>query len=73
MPLASFFGVHAVDPAAEIITIFFLLQVMHGLTLNSYFQAHAWSIFGDISLIIGPLVVALNILGLCIIKELLVK
>jgi len=40
---------------------------------NSYFQAHAWSIFGDISLIIGPLVVALNILGLCIIKELFSK
>jgi len=73
MPLASFFGVHAVDPAAEIITIFFPTAGDAWVNSNSYFQAHAWSIFGDISLIIGPLVVALNILGLCIIKELFSK
>ncbi len=73
MPLASFFGVHAVDPAAEIITIFFPTAGDAWVNSNSYFQAHAWSIFGDISLIIGPLAVALNILGLCIIKELFSK
>ncbi len=73
MPLASFFGVHAVDPAAEIITIFFPTAGDAWVNSNSYFQAHAWSIFGDISLIIGPLVVAFNILGLCIIKKLFSK
>lgn len=73
MPLASFFGVHAVDPAAEIITIFFPTAGDAWVNSNSYFQAHAWSIFGDVSLVIGPLVVALNIFGLCIIKEIFSK
>ncbi|QTL92801.1 hypothetical protein [Aeromonas jandaei] len=70
MPLASFFGVNGVDPAAEIITIFFPTVGDAWVNSNTYFQAHAWSIFGDLSLIIGPLVVGFNILGLYFIKEL---
>ena len=69
MPLAGLFEVYATDPAAEIISIFFPTAGDAWVNSNSYFQAHAWSIFGDISLIVGPLVVGVNILGLYLIKE----
>lgn len=69
MPLGGLFGIYAVDPAAEIITIFFPTAGDAWVNSNSYFQAHAWSIFGDVSLLIGPLIVALNIVGLYFIKE----
>ncbi|KGI62606.1 hypothetical protein LA04_16855 [Enterobacter sp. UCD-UG_FMILLET] len=69
MPLGGLFGVYAVDPAAEIITIFFPTAGDAWVNSNSYFQAHAWSIFGDVSLILGPLFVALNIIGLYFLKE----
>jgi hypothetical protein len=73
MPLGGFFGVYAIDPAAEIVKIFFPTAGDAWVNSNSYFQAHAWSIFGDISLIIGPLVVAINIFGIYILKELFSK
>lgn len=73
MPLASLFGIYAVDPAAEIIKIFFPTAGDAWVNSNSYFQAHAWSIFGNVSLIIGPFIVALNIIGLYFIKEMFSK
>ncbi|EFB3725655.1 O70 family O-antigen polymerase, partial [Escherichia coli] len=73
MPLAGLFGISSVDPAAEIITIFFPTAGDAWINSNSYFQAHAWSIFGDLSLILGPLFVALNIMGLFFLKELFSK
>lgn len=73
MPLAGLFGISSVDPAAEIITIFFPTAGDAWINSNSYFQAHAWSIFGDLSLILGPLFVALNIIGLYFLKELFSK
>ncbi|NIH44167.1 hypothetical protein HBM95_14665 [Enterobacter asburiae] len=69
MPLGGLFGIYAVDPAAEIITIFFPTAGDAWVNSNSYFQAHAWSIFGDASLILGPFFVALNIIGLYFLKE----
>ncbi|MFS9770206.1 hypothetical protein U0Y97_05145 [Enterobacter chuandaensis] len=73
MPLASIFGIYAVDPAAEIITIFFPTAGDAWVNSNSYFQAHAWSIFGDISLVLGPFIVVLNIIGLYFLKEIFSK
>lgn len=73
MPLASIFGVYAKDPAAEIITIFFPTAGDAWVNSNSYFQAHAWSIFGDISLVLGPFIVVLNIIGLYLLKEIFSK
>lgn len=69
MPFGGLYGIYAMDPAAEIITIFFPTAGDAWVNSNSYFQAHAWSIFGDISLLIAPLVVALNIMGLYFLKE----
>ncbi|MGQ9452650.1 hypothetical protein ACP4QI_014370 [Leclercia sp. TB492] len=73
MPLGGLFGIYAVDPAAEIITIFFPTAGDAWINSNSYFQAHAWSIFGDISLLLGPLIVSLNIIGLYFLKEMFSK
>lgn len=73
MPLGGLFGIYAIDPAAEIITIFFPTAGDAWVNSNSYFQAHAWSIFGDASLILGPFFVALNIIGLYFLKEILSK
>ncbi|XEI69086.1 hypothetical protein NMD12_09115 [Citrobacter portucalensis] len=69
MPMAGMFGISAIDPAAEIITIFFPTAGEAWINSNSYFQAHAWSIFGDVSLILAPLIVSLNIVGLYFFKE----
>jgi signal transduction histidine kinase len=44
MPLGGLFGIYAIDPAAEIITIFFPTAGDAWVNSNSYFQAHAWSI-----------------------------
>ncbi|MDP2636863.1 MULTISPECIES: hypothetical protein [unclassified Pseudoalteromonas] len=68
MPLAGTFGFAATDPAAEIITIFFPTAGSAWVNSNTYMQSHAWTIFGDISLIIAPLIVTMNIVGLYILK-----
>ncbi len=73
MPLGGLFGIYAVDPAAEIIKIFFPTAGDAWVNSNSYFQAHAWSIFGGASLIIGPLFVGFNIIGLYFLKEIFSK
>lgn len=71
MPLASFFGFSGTDPAAEIVTIFFPTAGTAWVNSNTYIQAHAWSIFGNASIILAPIFVTLNIIGLCVFKGLL--
>ena len=70
MPLAGSFGFSGTDPAAEIITIFFPTAGSAWVNSNTYIQAHAWSIFGNISLILAPLFVTFNIVGLCLFRRL---
>lgn len=68
-PFGSFFGNSTLDPAAEIINIFFPGADEAWVNSNSYFQAHAWSIFGFSSLLIGPLIVSINIIGMKVLRE----
>lgn len=73
MPLAGSFGFAAIDPAAEIITIFFPTAGDAWVNSNTYIQAHAWSIFGGLSLFIAPFFVAINILGLYFLRSIFSK
>lgn len=73
MPLAGSFGFAAIDPAAEIITIFFPTAGDAWVNSNTYIQAHAWSIFGLLSLFIAPFVVVINILGLYFLRAVFSK
>jgi len=73
MPLAGSFGFAATDPAAEIIKIFFPTAGDAWINSNTYIQAHAWSIFGDLSLFIAPFFVAFNILGLYFLRSIFSK
>ncbi len=73
MPLAGSFGFAAIDPAAEIITIFFPTAGDAWVNSNTYIQAHAWSIFGDVSLFVAPFFVAVNILGLYFLRSIFSK
>lgn len=73
MPLAGSFGFAEIDPAAEIITIFFPTAGDAWVNSNTYIQAHAWSIFGVLSLFIAPFVVAINILGLYFLRAIFSK
>ncbi|WP_434938670.1 hypothetical protein ACRWQN_15135 [Shewanella sp. HL-SH8] len=69
MPLAGSFGFSGVDPAAEIISIFFPTAGDAWVNSNSYVQAHAWSIFGLSSLVIAPVVICINIIGLYFLRR----
>lgn len=73
MPLAGSFGFAAIDPAAEIITIFFPTAGDAWVNSNTYIQAHAWSIFGISSLFIAPFLVVINILGLYFLRAIFSK
>ncbi len=73
MPLAGSFGFAAIDPAAEIITIFFPSAGDAWVNSNTYIQAHAWSIFGDLSLFIAPFFVVVNIMGLYFLRSIFSK
>lgn len=61
LPLASLFGVPQLDPAAEVVKILFPNAGDTWLNANTYYLAHAWTIFGPLSIVIGPVVVTLNL------------
>lgn len=61
LPLAGVFGIQQIDPAAEVIQILFPNAGDSWLNANSYYLAHAWTIFGAWSIILGPLFVLFNI------------
>ncbi|MDH0900960.1 hypothetical protein N5C12_16610, partial [Comamonas aquatica] len=62
LPLSSFFMPNtATDPAADVVRIFFPTADESWINSNTYVLAHAWSIFGDFSILIAPLVVSINL------------
>ncbi|NMM06712.1 hypothetical protein [Polaromonas sp.] len=61
MPLAGLFGLQQIDPAAEVVQILFPTAGDAWLNANTYYLAHAWTIFGTWSIILGPLFVLFNI------------
>ncbi|MBG6070811.1 MULTISPECIES: hypothetical protein [unclassified Polaromonas] len=73
MPLASLIGLPQNDPAAEVVKIFFPTAGDSWLNSNTYFIAHAWSIFGDWAILIGPIFVLLNILIILIVMQALIR
>lgn len=68
MPMAGILGVAASDPAAEVVTIFFPTAGDAWVNSNTYFLAHAWSIFGNSAVVVAPVVFCLNIVVLHIIR-----
>lgn len=61
MPLGGQLGLEQVDPAAEVVKIFFPTAGDTWLNSNTYYIAHAWSIFGNWSVVLGPVFVLCNI------------
>jgi hypothetical protein len=60
--LAPLFGVPQLDPAAEVVKILFPTAGDTWLNANTYYLAHAWTIFGPLSVVIGPVFVMLNLM-----------
>lgn len=61
IPLSSIFGLPQIDPAAEVIQILFPSAGDAWLNANSYYLAHAWTMFGAWSIFFGPLFVIFNL------------
>lgn len=68
MPMAGILGVSVSDPAAEVVAFFFPTAGEAWVNSNTYFLAHAWSIFGNSAVIVAPLVFCLNIVVLHILR-----
>lgn len=69
MPLVSHLGKLAVDPSAEVISYFFPTAGESWVNSNTYMQAHAWAIFSNLSILIAPLLVSLNILFIALLAR----
>lgn len=62
VPFASILKLDQVDPSAEVIQILFPGMGDAWINSNAFYIAHAWTIFGDWAIIIGPVFVLINIL-----------
>lgn len=69
IPLANTFNLIQADPAAEVVKILFPGAGDSWLNSNTYYIAHAWSIFGNSAIFFGPLFVLLNIVSLLLIGQ----
>ncbi len=69
IPLANTFNLIQADPAAEVVKILFPSAGDSWLNSNTYYIAHAWSIFGNSAIFFGPLFVLLNIVSLLLIGQ----
>ena len=72
-PLASLFGLAQLDPAAEVIPILFPSVSDAWLNSNTYYIAHAWTIFEEFAIVVGPLFILLNILAILLMTQPLVS
>lgn len=74
MPMAFLFGDRSVmDPAAEVIGIFFPDAGEAWVNSNTYVLAHAWSIFGLSAIFIMPLIVAGNVMAFAFLRNVFSK
>jgi len=73
LPLAPLFGVPQLDPAAEVVKILFPNAGDTWLNANTYYLAHAWTIFGPLSVLIGPVMVMLNLIVMLRLAQPLVR
>jgi hypothetical protein len=72
-PLAGLFGLEQLDPAAEVIPILFPTVGDTWLNSNTYYIAHAWTIFGDWAVLLGPFFVLINIVVVLLVAQPLIK
>jgi hypothetical protein len=68
-PLTSLFNVNIIDPAREIVQIFFPTAGDGWLNSNTYIFGDAWSAMGYFALIVMPLFVVLNLILLIILRS----
>lgn len=73
MPLAGMFQLPQIDPAADVVQILFPTAGDTWLNANTYYLAHAWTIFGAASIIVAPLFVVLNLVLMLRIAQPLVR
>lgn len=72
-PFPNLFELEQIDPAAEVIQILFPGVGDTWLNSNTYFIAHAWAIFGDWAIVLGPFFLLLNIVLVLIVAQPLIK
>jgi hypothetical protein len=68
-PLAGMLNLPQIDPAAQVIKTLFPGAGDSWLNSNTYYIAHAWSIFGDSAIFFGPMFVIFNIALLLLIGQ----
>lgn len=69
IPFANGLGLPQTDPAAQVVKILFPGAGDSWLNSNTYYIAHAWSIFGNSAIFFGPLFVILNIALLLLVGQ----
>lgn len=72
-PLAGLFGLEQLDPAAEVIPILFPTVGDTWLNSNTYYIAHAWTIFGNWAVVLGPFFVLVNVMVVLFVAQPLIK
>jgi hypothetical protein len=72
-PLASVLQLEQIDPAAEVVQILFPSESETWVNANTYYIAHAWTMFGNLAIIIGPFFVLLNLVLILRISYPLIK
>lgn len=60
-PLGNLLQLDQIDPAVEVVQILFPSESETWINANTYYVAHAWTIFGNLAVFIGPLFVLLNL------------
>lgn len=62
-PLIALFNFEtATDPSADVVRIFFPTADESWINSNTFILANAWSIFGEISVLLTPIILSINIL-----------
>ena len=72
-PLSGLFGLEQLDPAAEVIPILFPDVGDGWLNSNTYYIAHAWTIFGNWAIVLGPLFVLINVTLVLIVAQPMIR
>lgn len=73
LPLSGHLGVEQIDPAAQVVKILFPSGGDAWVNSNTYFIAHAWTIFGNWAVVIAPIFVLANISCILFIGQILIK